>query len=272
MYSSKRKYDLSIYKKCPVKCFRATDPPSNLSEYLEMLDSLKIAHDVSHWYRGHANLLWKLAPSALRYKNPKHIKSALNLLIEFRRIADFRIDRPPPFEEELKWMQWAQHYGLPTRLLDWTTNAAVALYFACLRPDKDGLVFIMDPISLNSKMLKKEPRLMDPEQDKNTIKKYISLTERLYENGCYRTIAIKPIINNERIQLQRGVFTLHGNRTFELSSDEEPSLCYIPILAHYKRQLYDQLCVIGIDEMSIFPEHEHLCRHLKRMAELPEGG
>ncbi len=38
-----------------------------------------------------------------------------------------------------------QHYGVPTRLLDVTTNALVALYFTCASNfDKDGVVYVMN--------------------------------------------------------------------------------------------------------------------------------
>ncbi len=259
-----------LYGACPVECPIGAKPVRSLSGYLAKLDPAFKSQSGHRWFRGHADLTWRLAPSALRYRKPEHIRKALGLLVDFRRAADFRIDRPPPFGDGLKWMQLAQHYGLHTRLMDWTSNAAAALYFACLQPNKNGMVFYMDPTDLNFSLLKGARRLLDPEEDQKLIAPYIHLTERRDPRGRHRTVAIQPVINSERIQLQRSAFTLHGNRKFALTDGEAPSLCYIPVLAGDKPKLLDQLGAVGIDEMSIFPEPEHICSHLKRAAGLPK--
>ena len=159
-------------------------------------------------------------------------------------------------------MQIAQHYGLPTRLLDWTRNPAVALYFACQEPDKDALVFVLNPIDLNSWTTPKRPRVFDANDDADVIRKRLKLTGGLNRRGP-RTIAIDPVFDSERIMLQRGCFTLHGSRHFALTEAEAPGLVYVPILKDKKASLLQQLTSVGIDEMSIFPEIEHLCAHLK---------
>jgi len=245
-------------------------PVRSLSQYMEVLDVALKSESGHRWFRGHSDLTWRLAPSALRYRRPANIRKALGLLVEFRRHADFRIERPPPFDDGLRWMQIAQHHGLPTRLLDWTSNAAAALYFTCVRTDRNGMVFFMDPTDLNFALLKGERRLLDPEEDRQLITPYIRLTERLDPRGRHKTVAIQPVVNSERIQLQRGAFTLHGNRNFDLAAKEAPSLCYLPVLAEDKPELLDQLNAVGIDEMSIFPEAEHICSHLRRAAGLPK--
>lgn len=258
------------YTSCPVKCPMVPEVISSLSGFIELLDVAFKSPPTHKWFRGHSNLAWRLAPSALRYRKPANIKKALALLTDFKRVADFRIDRPPPFSDGLRWMQLAQHHGLPTRLLDWTSNAAIALYFACLREDRDGMVFFMDPTHLNLRVLGGQRRLLDPEEDQAVIKPYLRLTEKRQANGKHRTVAIQPVINSERIQLQRGAFTLHGNRHFDLGTEEATSLCYLPILKEHKATLLGQLADVGVDEMSIFPEHEHLCSHLTRAAGLPK--
>jgi hypothetical protein len=67
--------------------------------------------------------------------------------------------------------------------------------------------------------------------------------------------------------MQKGVFTLHGGR-FDLDGGGIPSLVAIPILREHKKRLHAELGRIGVDEMTLFPELEHSCAHLKRKAGL----
>jgi len=63
-----------------------------------------------------------------------------DLLSEFKRHARPFVDRLPA--DDWEWLALAQHHGLPTRLLDWTLNPLVALWFACDRERTDGQVWI----------------------------------------------------------------------------------------------------------------------------------
>jgi len=68
--------------------------------------------------------------------------------------------------------------------------------------------------------------------------------------------------------MQQGAFTLHGSRKFDLDRRQASSLLYVPILREHKSSLLNELERIGIGEMFIFPEPEHVCAHLRRTAGL----
>lgn len=239
---------------------------NSLSDYFAVLNAM-LKGPEPFWFRGHGNLGWSLTPSALRYSKAAERDKALGLLADFKRYVEMRLDKPPGAQEELKWVQLAQHFGLRTRLLDWTRNASIALYFACDEPGVDGIVFVLNPVDLSRQVDPKKPRVFDAALDAKLIACYLGLTGRQSRRGR-RTVAINPVWNSERIMLQQGVFTLHGARDFALNKSQAPSLCGIPVLADSKGPLLEELERVGISEMTIFPEPEHVCRHLVSRAGL----
>jgi hypothetical protein len=248
--------------RCPVKCRRFDVRIRNLADYITVMSM-----PGPLWFRGHADHRWRLGPSALRYDTDDLRNAALAVIADFRRVGEIKLTRPPLVHESLKWVQLAQHYGLPTRLLDWSESPTVALYFACQEPAMDGLVFLMNPVDLNRASFPKLPRVLDAHLDAKTIIRYLGLTGNAGVRRKHKTIAINPVWNSERIMAQKGVFTLHGTE-FDLDDQQAPSLVAVPILREAKPTLQQDLERIGVDEMTLFPELEHACRFLKRRAGL----
>ena len=256
------------YRRCPIDCpMYKDDVIASLSDFFAVFHSLLERNKV-FWFRGHPRVDYRLVASALRYDDIESRERALGLVSDMKRFLEMKLPRPPAVDDELGWMQVAQHYGLPTRLLDWTQNAAVALFFACSQePDADGLVVILNPIELNQRVDPRLPRVFNPQKDGDIISPYFKLGGRVSARGK-RTIAINPTWNTERIAMQQGVFTLHGSREFDLDRGQASSLLYVPILNEHKEALLNELERVGIGEMFIFPEPEHVCAHLRRTARL----
>lgn len=107
-------------------------------------------------YRGQADSSWNLRPSLTRvFKNGRvdreeaiEIEKTLLKAFQKNNSNDF-ITRLDPANKIL-WWTVMQHFGVPTRLLDWSSDIKVALYFAvCDRFDKDGALFCFDDGHLN---------------------------------------------------------------------------------------------------------------------------
>lgn len=105
---------------------------SSVSDFIEKIVQRNKDAGTETFYRGHADENWKLLPSIFRTPNGVEKEHLL-----FR---DMVAHEPQSFSEcksTLDYLVQMQHYGLPTRLLDMTTNPLVALYFACQPADDD---------------------------------------------------------------------------------------------------------------------------------------
>lgn len=252
------------YANCSVTCQPLPFVVESVHQYLLMLKPF-VDDDGRFWFRGHADCAWELKPSALRQSTTEKRRRAGALLAEFKRTGELRLPKPPREDQELRWMQIARHHGLPTRLLDWTENPLVALYFACEQADKDGMVFVFSPVDLNQLTTSDATGPFDAELNSDIFENYLPATRETHGKP---PVAIEPIINTERILAQRGAFTLHGSTVKGLDGYKLPTLRYMPVLHERKKSLLRELAGVGVDGMALFADLDHVCRYLTSKAGL----
>lgn len=112
---------------------------TSLSDYQEVLEKTTR----TYMWRGVSRFDYKLLPKVARdwYLSSNRLKVTEGILLE-----NFRIRALPHLntlpQNDWEWLALAQHHGLPTRLLDWTRNPLVALYFACKEyPMHEGAIY-----------------------------------------------------------------------------------------------------------------------------------
>lgn len=122
--------------------------------YVEVITQIDAEQQYRMWFRGQSDYSWGLVPSVQRKdgmgKNYEQYIST-NFMIHTMRLNP----NAPQRYDRASWLTLMQHYGLPTRLLDWSESPLVALYFA-LSSDEDAktdaAVWVLNPMRLNKKV------------------------------------------------------------------------------------------------------------------------
>ena len=214
------------------------------------------------WYRGQADTSWKLTPSLLRIKDWESKEH--QLLYEYKKTASKLFKERVNDLENLFNMQ---HYGIPTRLLDWTTVMGMAIAFIIYdeyEAKTDGALFILDPIALN-RMSDDIKGIINPQEGTfaKRVERHLKGIPLSLPN---KPIAIQPdsISQNERLQAQKGTFTLHGHLAEGLETMSQSCVKKVPFPQHAKQEALQFLKWGNLDEYTIFPDIVGMARYIKR--------
>lgn len=254
----------------------------SLPQYLTLVEESQEKASESLWYRGCGSASYHLLPTL--YRHPRCETPEELAQLERKLMTRFR-QRSIPYHNRSLSDDWEtlffmQHYGVPTRLLDWTENPLVALHFALMGArispspprafQSDVAVWMLDPVSWNRHALRHvsfQGGVLSP--DDETIRGYRP-TPR-FAGMQNQPVALYGSHNSARIVAQQGVFTIFGKDTRPMEQlfriDGFPAQCLtkITVRKSFIVRLRKSLLNQGITESAIFPDLEGLAREIRRI-------
>ncbi len=211
------------------------------------------------FFRGQPDSSWKLLPSLARHKlldtratsNPEE-----DLYFDFVTQAGALLpENTSPWSIAFQM----QHYGLPTRMLDWTETFSVALYFALKGATSEAAIWILDPFKLNKTTINQEMLIHPTELSKNYETYFIDRSATLEGN----VVALSPLRHNPRVMNQRAGFTLHDDLKNPLEELHPQTVTKLVLPADGFADATKFVDLAGINEFTLFPDLDGLARQLK---------
>ncbi|MCK9395995.1 MAG: FRG domain-containing protein [Methylobacter sp.] len=250
---------------------------NSIEELIEQLNSLP-----NHFlYRGHANAEWDLQSSleriiGIKWSTEKAKKFEELSLLQFKpkfHLYDHENVIP---DSKLAWLSIMQHYGVPTRLLDFTESPYVALYFALEAYDphssNDFAVFALDYTEIMNRSI--EHISLKDEAFKETratiYEKQDEIFEEVVDRFSYDIAWVtEPRQLNTRLDRQAGSFLLSGNRGLKIQEVlnsppyENVSMYKYRVHNGLYEQIFALLRKMNITSKSLYGNLDGLARSIK---------
>jgi hypothetical protein len=250
-----------------------------LKDFGDAVESILTLPSEARWYRGIGNVSYELQPSLFRHPSiatKKPLDLEQQLLVRFRQRSIPYLNQRIDDDWELLFLM--QHHGVPTRLLDWTENPYIALYFAltsCNTDPKtddypDCCVWSLDPIAWNRAVLDHisytDGVLVASDERLNAHKPGVK--EHVFSK---KPVAMYGSYNSPRIVAQRGTFMVFGSDISPMESVKAGSeaitddvLRKLKIPGSKVPTVLKSLTSIGYTDSVIFPDLDGLAREIKR--------
>jgi len=225
------------------------------------------------WFRGQHDASWGLSPKLHRPEYKHADESEIRHEFQSRGLQLIQGRIPTAAYE---WYFLMQHYEVPTRLLDWTDNPLMALFFAIYENTSNfnAVVWVVDPWWLNAvnKEVKRKkiegPMLSDWEE----AEAYLPDLEDAFAGDEVKKrfpAAIDPPHVDRRLAVQGSHFMIFGTkpdlaRMKDLVGSKKARLAKIVIDGAALGQIESELENVGINVSTVFPDLISLGRYLKR--------
>ena len=233
----------------------------NIESFEQFREIVKgITPDERYFFRGESRDFYSLIPKIGRIQKFGLLPSYFTeqtILDRFKNQAIGLIDSVSRTEWE--WLALAQHHGLPTRLLDWSTNPLVALYFAVGEP--------MIEQDIKKEQLTNPAYAGDAAFYFLTIKSAFIDVNKVKKPLSHNYVGIyKPPHISNRIKAQSGIFTIQPDPSQPLNerlTSKAIKKYRIPFAV--REELRKELRLFGVHHASIFPDLDGLSKYLQNL-------
>lgn len=234
----------------------------SVQEYLDVIEQIKHFNEQN---KNKADLIFRgqnvdehLRPKLCRLFEDGKLNGNIST-VERLMLDDFERGVLPltEYKPDNKWdlLALAQHHGLPTRLLDWTYSALVALWFTVEKsPAKDGKNNFRDGVVWILSTEKEDFRKIASKQNPFEVKS---------------TKIFRSSVISRRISAQSGLFTVHLINEqgkvykFETTENFRNRLTKLTIPHGQFASLRKQLHILGVNNSTIYPDIDGLAKHLQ---------
>lgn len=239
----------------------------SLGEIREILElRLRAIGKARYLFRGQADAAWSLEPSIVRHVS-RDIWTLEEAMEKEKLSSELFAPAAKPHLGELEreprglveWWSVKQHYGVPTRTLDWSSDPWVALYFAAEHhPDRDGALWWVHPSSVQRFMRCRYGSKSPPHPPGPAYYCFPAAPEHLFFGDV--------LLESPRKRAQRGMFSWcrrlrsdHASviaRALDGVSDREDRFQKLIIPARLKPEVLESLAGIEITASSVWPDPE----------------